>query len=173
MTTVTDLRAQLIAAQKLTGQSSYERRAPSPKSIPALLKVKADIHEFLLLHGHEAQAHRLLSTVQECLLNYPGARASLELAIQISPQRDAKDLKRLALLREYEKKWAELPISPVELASLGSFLEHALSKQLCDHTLEQTRCWLSEHSPTKIDSKLKAIRHWGGYCDCEVLYNVV
>lgn len=173
MTTVADLRSQLIAAQKLTGQSSYERRAPSPKAIPALLKAKTDIQAFLLLHENEAQAHRLLSTVQECLLNYPGARASLELAIQLSSQRDAKDLKRLALLKEYEKKWAELPISPAELASLGSFLEHALSKQRCDHSLEQTRGWLSEHSPTKMDSKLKAIRHWGGYCDCEVLYNVV
>jgi len=173
MTTIAELRSQLISAQRLTGQSSYERRAPSPRSIPALLKAKTDIQEFLLLHEHEAQAHRLLSTVQECLLNYPGARASLELAMQLSSQREAKDLKRLALLREYEKKWTELPISPAELASLGSFLEQALARQACDHTLAQTRCWLSEHSPTKIDSKLKAMRHWGGYCDCEVLYNVV
>jgi len=173
MPTVAELRSQLISAQKLTGQSSYERRAPSPRAIPALLKAKSDIQEFLLLHGGEAEAHRLLSTAQECLLNYPGARASLELAIQLSPQREAKALKRLALLRECEKKWSELPISPVELASLGSFLEHALSQKSCDHTLDKTRHWLSEHSPTKIDSKLKTIRHWGGYCDCEVLYNVV
>ncbi len=173
MTTIAELRSQLIAAQKLTGQSSYERRAPSPKAIPALLKAKTDIQAFILLHESEAQAHRLLSTVQECLLNYPGARASLELAIRLSSQREAKDLKRLALLREYEKKWTELLISPVELAGLGSFLEHALSKQLCNHSLEQTRCWLATHSPTKIDSKLKALRHWGGYCDCEVLHNVI
>lgn len=173
MTTIAELRAQLISAQKLTRQSSYERRAPSPKAIPALLKAKSDIQEFLSLHNEEAEAHRLLSTAQECLLNYPGARASLELAIQLSTQREAKDLKRLALLREYENKWAELPISPEELASLGSFLESALSQKSCDHTLDRTRHWLSEQSSTKVDSKLKAIRHWGGYCDCEVINNVV
>ena len=129
--------------------------------------------QFLADNPEAAEAHQLLSMVQECLLNYPGARISLEASLRISGQRSSKDLKRLALLREYEGKWEELLVTPEELANLGKFLERALAEAPCDHSPKHTRMWLAEHSPSKIDSKLKAFRHWGGYCDCEVLNNVV
>ena len=173
MKTIAELRALLISAQRLTGQSSYERRAPSPKSVPALLAVKAEITQFLKKNAECAEAHRLLSMVQECLLNYPAARRSFEESLSRSSQRNPKELKHLALLKEYESKWQEFPLTPEELADMGSFLSASLSAAGCNHSAEYTKQWLTENSPSKIEAKLKAIRHWGGYCDCEVLANVV
>lgn len=173
MKTITELRALLISAQRLTGQSSYERRAPSPKSIPALLAVKSEISQFLSENTENAEAHRLLSMAQECLLNYPAARSSFETSLTLSNQRNPKDLKHLALLREYESKWKDFPLTPEELENLGAYLSSSLLATGCNHSAEHTKQWLTKSSPGKLEAKLKAIRHWGGYCDCEVLANVV
>lgn len=173
MKTIEDLRAQLIAALKLTGQSSLDRRAPAPKSVPALLAAKAEITRFIAEHGDSAQAWRLLSQAQECLLSYAAARASFEKALSLTQQRSPKDLKQLVLLREYESKWNELPLSPDELQRLGRYLTDVLATQACDHTPKHTKAWLAECSPSNQEQKLKALRHWGGYCDCEVLSNAV
>ncbi len=173
MKTIAELRALLIAAQKLTGQSSLDRRAPAPKAVPALLEAKSEISRFIAEQGEHAEAYRLLSLAQESLLNYPAARSSFEKALASSNQRTPKDLKHLALLREYEAKWNELPLTPDELSRLGGHLGQVLAVQGCDHTSRYTREWLARWSPDKQDQKLKALRHWGGYCDCEVLGNAV
>lgn len=173
MKTIAELRTLLISAQRLTGQSSYERRAPSPKSVPALIAAKSEISRFISEDTENAEAHRLLSQAQECLLNYPGARSSFEKALSLSNQRNPKDLKHLALLREYESKWSEFPLTPDELAGLGSYLTKQLATDGCDHTPKHTKEWLTKFSPGKQETKLKALRHWGGYCDCEVLSNAV
>jgi Protein of unknown function (DUF2695) len=173
MKTIAELRALLMSAQRLTAQSSYERRAPSPKSVPALLAAKSEVIQFLDKNAESTEAHRLLSMAQECLLNYPAARRSFEAALLLLNQRNPKDLKHLALLKEYESKWVDFPLTPEELASLGHFLAASLSETGCNNSAEQTKQWLTKHSPSKMEAKLKAIRHWGGYCDCEVLANVV
>lgn len=169
--TIAELRALLISAQKLTGQSSYERRAPSPKAVPALLTAKSEITRFLAENPESAEAYRLLSLAQECLLHYRGARISLERAMAFATQRNPKDLKHLALLRECESKWEALPLTPDELHSLGDYLSGLLATHGCDHTPKHTKEWLAQCSPGKQEQKLKALRHWGGYCDCEVLAN--
>ena len=173
MKTIAELRTVLISAQKLTGQSSYERRAPAPKAVPALLAAKSEISQFIAENPESADAYRLLSLAQECLLNYPGARGSFENSLSLSNQRNAKDLKHLALLREYEGKWKEMPLTPDELQDLGAYLTGALGMHGCDHTPRYTKEWLTQSSPGKHEQKLKALRHWGGYCDCEVLSNAV
>eukprot|EP01034_Spumella_vulgaris_P039476 gene39476-48780_t len=169
--TIAELLALLISAQKLTGQSSYERRAPAPKAVPALLAAKSEITRFLAENSESAEAYRLLSLAQECLLNFRGARTSLERAMSLSAQRNPKDLKHLALLREYESKWEALPLTPDELQNLGTYLSAQLATHGCDHTPRLTKEWLAQFSPGKHEQKLKALRNWGGYCDCEVLAN--
>lgn len=171
--TITELRTLLISAQKLTGQSSYERRAPAPKAVPALLAAKSEINRFISENAESAEAYRLLSLAQECLLNYPGARRSFEKALSLTNQRNPKDMKHFALLREYESKWNEIPLTPDELHNLGTYLTGQLSTHGCNHTPKYTKEWLAQSSPGKQEQKLKALRHWGGYCDCEVLSNAV
>lgn len=173
MKSTAEMRTLLMAAQKLTGQSSLERRALSPEAVPALQAVISDITQFLAHNAEDAEAHRLLSRAQECLLNYPAARTSFETSLQLSGQRLPKDLKHLSLLQECETKWKQFPLTPDELADLGRFLAHALSIGGCDHSVKFTRQWLAQHSPGQQEKKLAAFGDWGGYCDCEVEANVV
>jgi hypothetical protein len=106
-------------------------------------------------------------------LNYAAARRCLEKAMTLSGQKEKKDLKRLALLKEYESKWANLKLLPAELADLGNHLRARLSEQGCDHTLRLTQEWLGASKVAKAKGVMDALRNQGGYCDCEVLYNVV
>lgn len=171
--TINELRKLLISAQQLTGQTSYERRAPSPKAIPALLKAKLEISRFISENTDSAEAYRLLSLTHECLLHYSDARSSFEKALSLCAQRHPKDLKHLALLREYENKWEEFALTPEELHSLGKHLNDSLTEHGCDHTPKHTKHWLAQFSPDKQEQKLKALRNWGGHCDCEVRSNAV
>jgi len=57
------------------------------------------------------------------------------------------------------------------LQNLGTYLSAQLATHGCDHTPRLTKEWLAQFSPGKHEQKLKALRNWGGYCDCEVLAN--
>lgn len=115
----------------------------------------------------------MLSQAEEYLLNYPAARKGFERALQLAGRRDKKDLKRLALLQEAEKKWAGLGISPGQLNELGGFLERELAASPCDHTRRLTEQWLSAAGVKNIPRVLRSLGNQGGFCDCEVLANVV
>lgn len=171
--TLQELRELLIAGQRLAKQGSYERRAPARKAVPFLLDARSGLREYVRDHGEDASAWRLLSQAEECLLGYGMARAALERAMSLAGKPDKKDMKRLALLKEYESKWAELSLTPEELAALGQHLENRLAESPCDHTLHQTERWLEAKGSGNVKRVLEAIRNNGGYCDCEVLANVV
>jgi hypothetical protein len=42
----------------------------------------------------------------------------------------------------------------------------------CDGTLRKTRQWLKRRAFLSLNANLNVIRELGGYCDCEVLFNV-
>jgi hypothetical protein len=107
------------------------------------------------------------------LLAYRGARLTLERALQLEGSKDKRDLKRLAVLREGEQTWRELSLSPEQLRGLGSHLEAKLAESPCDHTPRVTRAWLEAQGLAAAGKVLNALRDRGGYCDCEVLTNVV
>jgi hypothetical protein len=81
-------------------------------------------------------------------------------------------LKRLALLREYAGKWHALGLTPEGLKSLGAFLESKLAAAPCDHSHRFTQAWLKDKGKAP-EKSLKALKQAGGYCDCEVLLNVI
>lgn len=169
---IVELRESLIEAQKLSGQSSYERRAPNKKAMPVLLKARQGLLKFVDVNPTSAEGWRLLSLAEECLLNYPAAEASLQKAIQTSGSPEKRDLKKLALLREYKAKWKALALQPEQLASLGSYLETGLFKTPCDHTTRLTTDWLKQAGLRDTSAILNGLRDQGGYCDCEILNNV-
>ena len=120
-----------------------------------------------------ARVWRLLSQAEEMLLAYRGARLAFEQALQLEGSKDKRDLKRLAVLREGEQTWRELCLSPEQLRDLGSHLEEKLAESACDHTPRVTRAWLEAQGLADGGKVLNALRDRGGYCDCEVLTNVV
>jgi hypothetical protein len=168
-----ELQGILIEGQRRSMQGSYMRRNPAPGAIPFLLEVRSGLKEYVEAHETEAQAWRLLSQAEECLLNYAAARRCLEKAVTLSERKDKKDLKRLALLKEYESQWADLNLTPTQLAELGNHLRARLSEQGCDHTFRFTQEWLQASNVGKTKGVMDALRNRGAYCDCEVLNNVV
>lgn len=65
----------------------------------------------------------------------------------------------------------DMPLSPAQLDQLFRTLETDLLRTACDNTLLLTKHWLSQqgHDPMPV---LAWLRRYGGYCDCEVLFNV-
>ena len=47
-----------------------------------------------------------------------------------------------------------------------------LGSVVCDHTLRYTADWMKEHQIQDIQANIRKIMDLGGYCDCEVLFNV-
>jgi len=176
MTTPDDLdhlRTMLVEGIKRSGQGSYERRAPAEEAVPYLLEVRTGLRAHLVRQPEDSAAWRLLSQAEECLLHYPAAVHALEAALRQSPQRERKDLQRLALLKEYATKWQEVHLDPQALAQLGWYLEQRFAEEPCDHTLRHTKHWLSERRLGNIAKIVAGLRNQGGYCDCEVAANVV
>jgi hypothetical protein len=131
------------------------------------------LKDYVEAHENEAEGWRLLSQVEECLLNYAAARHGFQTAMSLSDQKDKKDLKRLALLKECESQRSDLHLTPAQLAELGNHLRARLSKNRCNHTLRFTDEWLKRAGVRKLKGVVDALRNQGGYCDREVLDNVV
>jgi hypothetical protein len=168
-----ELRRILIEGQRRSKQGSYMRRNPASAAIPFLLEARTALREYVRVNDTNAEALRLLSQAEECLLNYSAARQYLERAMSLSAQKDKKDMKKLALLIEYGNQWTELELTPAQLEDLGKYLRARLRENGCDHTLRFTRERLMGASRVKTKGFIEAVRNRGGFCDCEVLNNVV
>lgn len=167
------LKNELIKGQKLAMQGSYERKEPAKKAIPYLLKVKKGLYEYIKLDSDNALAWRLLSQCEECLLNYQGAISSLQKAMSLD-KGNKKDLKKLALLKECNVRVEELKLSVEQLNSLERYLQENMKAKGCDHSLTYTKNWLNRCIPKSMHSYIiRALRNRGGYCDCEVLMNII
>ena len=89
------------------------------------------------------------------------------------------DKQRKKELRQQYKKqaqaeaWRQMCLQPDQLRALLSYLDEELLGLgiACDHTLARTRMWAANEG---LDSErvLESVRSFGGYCDCEVVYNV-
>ncbi|MDC7783374.1 DUF2695 domain-containing protein [Priestia megaterium] len=168
-----ELQNELIKGQKLAMQGSYQRRAPSKKAIPHLLAARKGLKEYVKQYSNDTLAWQLLSQSEEYLLNYNAALTALRNALFLE-KKDKKLLKRLALLKEYAGKWQELDMTSEQLQSLEIYLQEKLEVYGCDHTLVYTREWLDISTlHDKKSNVVKALQNQGGFCDCEVLMNVI
>jgi hypothetical protein len=66
---------------------------------------------------------------------------------------------------------AALPLPVAELKAMFDMLNLELPKQGCDHTRRLTRSWLAGRGHD-IDRVFDWLETQGGFCDCEVLFNV-
>ena len=168
-----ELQGILIQGQRLSGQGTYQRRAPAKKAIPFLNKALVGLRSYVANHRDDVVGWRLLSLAEECLLNYTAARLALEKVIAMSPGKERRDLIRLPKLREGEERARDLKLGPALLEELRSYLNRQLSQLPCDHSLRHTRNWLIEQRADDLDGILEAFAGYGGYCDCEVALNVL
>jgi tetratricopeptide (TPR) repeat protein len=167
-----ELSELLLQGQKRSGQSSYRRRAPANAAAAYIRQARNGFHLIVEEQPGNAEAWRLLSQAEETLLSYQNARIALERVIALEPRPNRRDLKKLALLREYEAWWEGLGLTPEQLSELECYLEKALPASPCDHTMRHTKVWLHARGLLNADRIREALERRGGYCDCEVLHNV-
>lgn len=70
---------------------------------------------------------------------------------------------------EFEKK---LPISRELFQNLFDLLDEVLEKNTCDDSLKLTKQFLGSQNIQNIEEVENWLKENGGFCDCEVLYNV-
>jgi hypothetical protein len=165
------LQQLLSEAQRRSGQSSYRRVLPAAESLSSLLKARSGLADYVKDHPADVQAWRSLSQAEECLLDYAAARRNLEQSISLTPQKDKKDLKKLAAVKESEAFWTDLILSPIQFGELADHLDAKVTEHGCDHTLRHTQEWFQSNGVDRSETIIEALRKHGGYCDCEVLNN--
>lgn len=162
-----------MAAIEASGQGSYHRRAPSETAIPVLEKVRVGVIRYMENHEPCEESWRLLAQAEECLLHYTAAKRCLERAMDLSGRRGKRDLKKLALYREYEEQWREIRLTPEQLKELGAFLERKRQDAGLDRSFRWTLAWLRTQGISDHEGVLEGLRMVGGYNDFDVLANVV
>lgn len=84
------------------------------------------------------------------------------------PRKEA--LKRAWKQQEDQKLLASIPMPLVDLRALFDYLDRDDAPE-CDHTLRDTIGFLQGRG-LDVDRIAVWLREHGGYCDCEVIYNV-
>jgi hypothetical protein len=84
------------------------------------------------------------------------------------PRKEA--LKNAWKLQERQKLIASIPMPHDDLRALFDFLDREGAPP-CDHTLRETLAFLSKRG-LDAERVVPWLREYGGFCDCEVIYNV-
>jgi tetratricopeptide (TPR) repeat protein len=165
------LKAELEQGLALSKQGSYERRMHAPAALP---RIRAALKGLRALVQRESTAEvwRTLALAEEALLHYPAAVEALQQAVALCQNRDRKDLKRLAQLRDYSAKWDTLGLTPQALEALGRYLGDKLEEEPCDHTHRHSKAWLKSNGIKSPAKALKGLEGVGGYCG-EILFNAL
>ncbi|MDB6058289.1 MAG: hypothetical protein JWO95_2133 [Verrucomicrobiales bacterium] len=84
------------------------------------------------------------------------------------PDKDA--LKKAWKEQQREKLVASIPMPQADLRALFDFLDREGAPP-CDHTLRETIEFLKQRQ-LDVDRIIPWLHEYGGYCDCEVIFNV-
>ena len=81
-----------------------------------------------------------------------------------------KKLVAAAANKQFEEAVARMPISKDDLKDLFDYLDRP-NPPPCDHTLQDTIKFLQKRN-LDVDKIVPWLNEYGGFCDCEVIYNV-
>jgi len=84
-----------------------------------------------------------------------------------------KELKKTFKEQELMAARTKMCLFPDQLRDLRGHLDVTISEVgiPCDHTLSRTTEW-AKRQCLDVDRVLASVREFGGFCDCEVLFNV-
>ncbi len=82
-----------------------------------------------------------------------------------------KELHRELARKEYEDFLKSLPIDKTIIIELFDFLDLELGERECNHDYQITQEFLKQKGVNN-ESLFDWFQENGGYCDCEILYNV-
>jgi hypothetical protein len=88
-------------------------------------------------------------------------------------KRRKKELRQQYKKQEQVEACRQMCLQPDQLRALLDYLDEQMFQVgiACDHTLSRTRTWAANEGldPERV---LESVRSFGGYCDCEVAFNV-
>lgn len=169
------LRQDLISAIRASGESSYSRRAPSRRSIPMLERIVNEAALLVRHYGGSIELYEIMSLAQECLLRYPDALRSQELANGLRGEVSRRVRKRMVRLKEDALFWRELPLSKEQLSELGKHLSSRIeftSELDADDPFQHTRKWLNANK-LEEEKLLRGLRRRGYFSDFSVYFNLI
>ena len=82
-----------------------------------------------------------------------------------------KQLHREIAQKEHEKFLNSLPLDKSYILDLFDFLDVELEERGCNHNYQLTNEFLKPKGLDK-ESVFEWFREQGGYCDCEILFNI-
>lgn len=90
---------------------------------------------------------------------------------------DSEKARKKQLMGEWKRQQQALfdeglPASRELFQALFDYLDDVAQEKDCDHSLRVTREFLSKRGVGNTEVVIKWLNDNGGYCDCEVLYNV-
>ena len=92
--------------------------------------------------------------------------------MKIAEKKKRKEARKVLVQKELDDFRASLPMEEKHFVALFHFLEKALQEHPCNHTLGNTTLFLTENKVLDPEKVITWLTSHGGYCDCEVLYNV-
>ena len=92
--------------------------------------------------------------------------------MEITEKKKCKEARKALAQKELNNFRASLPMEEKYFSELFHFLEKALQEHPCNHTLRYTTLFLTENKEPDPEKVITWLTSHGGYCDCEVLYNV-
>jgi Protein of unknown function (DUF2695). len=171
MLSLSEIQAEMQQAQKACQRGVFDLAAPAKNALPLLDKLEKQLQTYLDIHPDDATALKYMSYIQCHLLHYEKALPFLEKSCRLS--KDRKDQTHLATLRELLARLESLALRPEQIIALIDYVENALQTDDCDHSLRLTEKWLKAHvAPDIHETALAGLQDAGGYCDCEVIFNV-
>jgi len=84
-----------------------------------------------------------------------------------------RELKKAFKDQELKAAREKMCLPPDQLRELRGHLDATISELgiPCDHTLTRTTEW-AKREGLEVERVLASMREFGGFCDCEVLFNV-
>ncbi len=88
-------------------------------------------------------------------------------------KKQKKELVREFKQREISEARKKMCLAPDQLRELLAYLDEQIFGLgiPCDHTLARTETW-ARGKGLDVERVLASVREFGGFCDCEVAYNV-
>lgn len=92
--------------------------------------------------------------------------------MKITEKKKRKEARKVLAQKELDEFRSSLPMEEKRFVALFHFLEKVLQEHSCNHTLGYTTLFLTENKVLDPEKVVAWLTSHGGYCDCEVLYNV-
>lgn len=165
-------RQDVRTAIGLSRQGSYNRRAPSPESLPHYGEAKRLLQLVLEIEPNHREALVLMAQVFEGLMDFDAAADFLNRAIRAGEPKTKKLRRKLALMHENTRQWKDLVLAPHMLRDLGQHLE-SMGVDPANRSLDFTREWLSSNFDGDPEQVIGVLNERGAFSDFHVLVNVV